>query len=49
MAIEWHSKLANLTCKIYGEKPYIAFLKVVEDMRTRSVPVVDVLPLLSDE
>jgi hypothetical protein len=31
MAIEWHSKLASPSCKIYWEKHYLAFLKVVED------------------
>jgi hypothetical protein len=31
MTSECHSKLANLSCKIHLEKPYTAFLKVVED------------------
>jgi hypothetical protein len=26
---EWHSKLANLLCKIYRENPRMAFVKVV--------------------
>jgi hypothetical protein len=28
-AIEWHSELTNVLCKIYLEKPHIAFVKVV--------------------